>query len=126
MLSRKMITPPKQIQYQFCHWPGDSAAAVCTAAPCAFMYVNTPGGTLVSAVSWAAYGAMDWICGATAITPLIAALLAPITVTIWSPVAPPPAAATACAASLGGTAAGAGQLTSLVNRVGLAWITASS
>ena len=79
MLSRKMITPAKQIQYQVCHWPGDSAAAFCTSTPCAFMYANTPGGTLDSAVSCAAYGAMAWSCGATAITPLIAALLALIT-----------------------------------------------
>src|SRR5215831_10308148 len=108
MLSRKMITPAKQIQYQVCHWPGASAAAFCTSAPCAFRYANTPGGTLDSAVSWAAYGVMVWSCGATAITPLIAALLVLITVRIWTPVAPPPAAATACAASFGGTAAGVG------------------
>src|SRR6516165_8353286 len=69
---------------------------------------------------------MVWSCGATAITPLIAALLVLITVRIWTPVAPPPAAATACAASFGGTAAGVGQVASLVNRTGLAWITASS
>jgi hypothetical protein len=55
-----------------------------------------------SAVSWAAYGVMVWSCGATAITPLIAALLALIAERMFSPVVPPPAAATACAASFGG------------------------
>src|ERR1700722_15106494 len=43
-----------------------------------------------------------------------------------SPFAPPPAAATAWAASFGGMAAGFGEVASLANRAGLAWITASS
>ena len=36
MLSRKKMMPPKQIQYQVFHWPAVWAAALVTAAPCAF------------------------------------------------------------------------------------------
>ena len=30
------MMPPKQIQYQVFHWPAVRAAALATAAPCAF------------------------------------------------------------------------------------------
>src|SRR5882757_11232542 len=59
-------------------------------------------------------------------TPLMAGPLALIVDRMASPFAPPPAAATAWAASFGGMAAGLGYAASLVNRAGLAWITASS
>ena len=54
MLHRKKTNPPKHTQYQDFHWPGDWAAAFWTAAACAVRYGNTCGGTLDSAVSWAA------------------------------------------------------------------------
>ena len=90
------------------------------------------GGTFDKAVSCALYGAMTFrsaaygamvcSCGPAAMTPLMAAWLAPIVVSTAIPLAPPPAAATACAcrAGLAGLAA------SLVNRAGWAAITASS
>ena len=40
------MIPPKHPQYQLIHCPGACAAAFCTAAPCAFRYANTDGGTL--------------------------------------------------------------------------------
>src|ERR1700677_2581411 len=69
-----------------------------------------------------AYGATLVSCGATAMTPLMAAWLAPIVVSTPSPLAPPPAALMACACRvvLDGSAF------SLANSVGLASITASS
>src|SRR5579862_6665520 len=104
------------------------------------------GGTFDSAVSWAEYGAIvvSWaeygamvfrsdaygatVCsaGATAITPLMAALLAEIVSSIPRPLAPPPAAVIAWATSAGGILAGFVYAASLVNSAGLAWITASS
>src|ERR1700684_4670358 len=59
-------------------------------------------------------------------TPEMAALLASMVVRIAVPLAPPPAAVTACATSLGGIAAGFVYVASLANSAGLAWITASS
>ena len=60
--------------------------------------------------SWAEYGAMVFrspaygatvcSCGPTAMTPLIAAWLAAIVLSTPRPLAPPPAAATACAVTL--------------------------
>src|SRR5262245_21952061 len=110
MLSRKKTMPPKQIQYHVFHWSAVLAAASCTAAPCAFRYAKTPGGTLDSAVSCAPYGAILVSCaeygamvcrsaacgatfcrsGATAITPLMAALFCEIVVSTATPLAPPP------------------------------------
>src|SRR6202035_5030728 len=125
--SRKTMIPPKQIQYQVFHWPTVLAAGGCTARAWAGGGAVTDGGTLDSAVSCALYGAMavssaeygamvfSWAeygamvvrsaaygatvcsCGPTAMTPLIAALLAAIVESTPTPLAPPPAAATACA-----------------------------
>src|SRR5580698_3933141 len=70
----------------------------------------------------AAYGATVVSCGATAMTPLMAAWLAAIVPSTPSPLAPPPAAAIACACRV----LLLGSACSLVNRAGLASITASS
>src|SRR5487761_142340 len=70
----------------------------------------------------AAYGATVCSCGPTAMTPLMAAWLAAIVVSTPRPLAPPPAAAMACACRAGLEGAAA----SLVNRAGWAWITVSS
>src|SRR5215469_8576096 len=77
-------------------------------------------------VSSAAYGATVFSAGAAAITPAMAALLAEIVVRIFMPLAPPPAALIAWAASAGGIVAGFWYVASLANSAGLAWITASS
>src|ERR1700728_2350558 len=69
-----------------------------------------------------AYGATVCSCGPTAITPLIAALLAAIAASTPRPLVPPPAAATACACRV----VLVGSAFSLANRAGLAWITVSS
>src|ERR1700729_2118630 len=58
-------------------------------------------------------------------TPVIAAWLAAMVVRMPTPVAPPPAAATAWACSAGGILPG-GNAASLVNSAGLAWMTFSS
>src|SRR5512142_1562093 len=73
-----------------------------------------------------AYGATFCRSGATAITPLMAALLFAIVVRTPMPLAPPPAAATAWATSAGGICAGFVYLASWVNSAGWAWITLSS
>src|SRR4029078_528533 len=114
MLSRKKTMPPKQIQYHVLHWPAVLAAAFCTSAACAFREVKTLGGTLDYAVMCADYGARVFSCaeygamvfrsaaygatfcrsGASAITPLMAALFCEMLVSMATPLAPPPAAAT--------------------------------
>src|SRR5690349_25112659 len=73
-----------------------------------------------------AYGATFCRSGATAITPLMAALLAAIVVRVWMPLAPPPAAAIAWPTSAGGILLGSLYLASWVNSAGWAWITLSS
>src|SRR6185437_14310384 len=146
MLSRKKMTPPTQIQYHVFHCEAVLAAASCTSLPCAWRYGKTSGGTLDSAVSCAAYGAIvdssvaygAMVCrfdaygatfcrsGATAITPLMASLLFAIVVSTPRPLAPPPAAAIAWATSAGGILLGSLYLASWVNSAGWAWITWSS
>src|SRR3981081_4502821 len=69
-----------------------------------------------------AYGATVCSCGPTAMTPLIAALLAAIVLSTPRPLAPPPPAATACACRV----VLVGSAFSLANRAGWAWITVSS
>ena len=70
----------------------------------------------------AAYGATVVSCGPTAMTPSMAAELAPIVVSTASPLAPPPAAAMTCPCRV----LLVGAASSLANRAGLASITASS
>src|SRR5256885_12593183 len=68
-----------------------------------------------------AYGATFCRSGATAITPLMAALLFAIVVRTPMPLAPPPAAAIAWPTSAGGILLGSVYLASWVNSAGWAW-----
>src|ERR1700722_15520245 len=70
----------------------------------------------------AAYGWTVCSCGPTAMTPLIAASLAAMVLSTARPLAPPPAAATACACRAGLV----GSALSLVNRAWWVSITSNS
>src|ERR1700689_914878 len=84
------------------------------------------GAAFLSTVSCVAYGVSVLSCGATAMTPSMAALLAEMVVRIPRPLVPPPAALTAAAASAGGMVAGFLYVASLVKSAECAWSTASS
>src|SRR5215469_9280505 len=126
MHSRKNMIPPKHAQYQCFHSFGARAWAASTVGPCACRNDSTDGGTLDSAVSWAAYGcsgsSWDW----TAATDWISALWAWMLSRMARPLAPPPAAARASLSSLGGILAGLLYVASLVNRAWCACSTANS
>src|SRR5215469_4001582 len=126
MHSRKKMNPPKHAQYQRFHSFGARDWAASTVGPCVCRNDRTDGGTFDSAVSWAAYGcsgsSWDW----TATTFSMSALWAWMLNRMFTPLLPPPAAATAWLSSRGGILAGLLYVASLVNRAGCACSTANS
>src|SRR5258707_15819350 len=106
MHSRKKMIPPKHAQYQRFHSSGARAWAASTVGPCTCRNDSTDGGTLDSAVSWAAKGFSGSSWGATAATLWMAFWLELLVVRMARPLAPPPAAARARAMLLGGVLAG--------------------
>src|SRR5215472_5009275 len=93
-------------------WPSSLAFGLTSAI--------ADGGTAASATSCGLNGTSCCSSGATLTTAAIAALFAPIVVSIARPLEPPPPALIACAIRAGGMLFGFLYVASLVNRAGCA------